>query len=550
MSLVNKYITMENFRKLLHRRLRRGFYSRVLSGLVERCLEPDYERRVTPYELYRITKHYAAEHRREAYQAAEDAAHSNRPFYPQKVLFAKADKDLYTNDLDFRQECIKSNFEDLNEWMGFLEQHSPRDNGIYPNESVAPPENIDIDDIVRAGQLSDRPSASLLEQPFQLMGLKRYWTNDHPFNSDQNNQANNNNGDGNPPAGHGHPNDDAPTNIQPPLPAPGNGQIQRPQGPAFQPRQSHRLSTSSSSSQTFTDASTGPIERLGSDNAPINIQPQQLAPLGVNGPPRHYGPAGSSTSSPLSDVPPGPIVRPFPTHETPTSDASQSQATITNPSTDTSLSSGPSQPDDDDDDPDFDPDVPYGGRVRGDGGMSRREWDAFSAAPRTYVVRGQSFLRPDERRGREVTLQNLRNMRQRRGQREARRPQRRRQREETEEEETEEEEESKEKKQARERDERAQKRQKLKDEKEESEKRRRQQEEAQQAAQADASAGVTQENAASNQDGRTPEERPARSVSLLGYTDPEDSSPPQSDTSLTLSQRERNNALRDALDAL
>ena len=537
MRLVNKHISIYSTKELLKRRLRRGYYSRVLTGLVERCLDPDHNSRITALELYQITSKYAAKHKEKSYQAAENATPS-RPCFLEQVLFKEEDQQRYDHDESFRLEYDNANLSALDELNNCFRVENPRDEQVFPNELLTPPTYINVNDFFRAGMLSRSPSPNALEDPYQWPHFRTANSRHHTLAPNLSIEA--------------HQDHTTQTSSSDDLPAQRiSAREQRSEAQQEHTTQaarsynppSQRLAADTRSYQpsnlvgsvpSIPSERTGPftIEPLGGiqsiregsnegistvgqpettsvatnaqlhesppldDNTSQRVQPQQHSPgddeevrrhsemVGPStssplsdAPPspilhpspadqmrRHSGLAGSSTSSPLSDVPPGPILHPFPADEASALNAPRQEATSTGVparnttsqaptasySSNTTISSGPSQRDDEENDPTY--------QV---GAKTRNKYVAQAAAQANDPAERAKQQRRTTRPARQAGLKKQADARQQKEQRKTQRARRRGQTQGTEVTGNEEDRTTKAQRQADERDERARKRRRL-----------------------------------------------------------------------------------------
>lgn len=183
MSLVNRHLTKDYARALLRRRFRRGYYSQVLSGLVERCLDGNHESRITPLELFKITSRYAVIAQEKAYQAAQSAQHAGRSSYPERVLYRKEEQRRYRTDPQFAEEYRQSNISTWHELNSSFTQETPLDEHNFPRELLTPPSDLDLDELFEAARYPRSPSPSQLNNHHLWTGFQLPGSRHHPLYS-------------------------------------------------------------------------------------------------------------------------------------------------------------------------------------------------------------------------------------------------------------------------------------------------------------------------------------------------------------------------------
>ena len=95
---VNRHSIRNGTKELIKGRLRRGYYSKVLSELVERNLAPTYDSRITASQLYQITSKYAALFKETVHQPADRTWNIGRSSYPEQVIYRKENQERYVQD--------------------------------------------------------------------------------------------------------------------------------------------------------------------------------------------------------------------------------------------------------------------------------------------------------------------------------------------------------------------------------------------------------------------------------------------------------------------
>jgi len=258
MSLVNERLRANDVRKLLNRRLRRCYYSRVLTGLVQTCLRDDHNQRPIAYDIYKITRYYAAKHKERADNAAAHAAThapgTRQSIYLQQVLFGSG-QDTYKRDPQFQEAYASSNLAELHALIDYLRGDTQNEAHLHPNEIIPAPGYLDLSDILHAGQLSHAPSPDLLQQPFRD-GFKRYLSNvNDPFEPDRSDTDDDNNENGGGLPDPRPPHDGVPPAQQLPQLTAVDNRTFRAQGNASRTRESHpALVRSPDSFATFEPA--------------------------------------------------------------------------------------------------------------------------------------------------------------------------------------------------------------------------------------------------------------------------------------------------------
>lgn len=88
-----------------------AYYSKPLKDLIRRCRAKDGTKRPDAYELYKETKEKMEQYRAKAYAAEEESRSQRYPGYlfHEKVLFTKADQDLFRENSDFRGYFLEAN---------------------------------------------------------------------------------------------------------------------------------------------------------------------------------------------------------------------------------------------------------------------------------------------------------------------------------------------------------------------------------------------------------------------------------------------------------
>lgn len=88
-----------------------AYYSKPLKDLIRRCRAKVGKDRPDAHALYAATKEKMEHYRAKAYTAEEESRSKRYPgnLFHEKVLFTKADQELYTENSDFRAHFIEAN---------------------------------------------------------------------------------------------------------------------------------------------------------------------------------------------------------------------------------------------------------------------------------------------------------------------------------------------------------------------------------------------------------------------------------------------------------
>lgn len=88
-----------------------AYYSKDLKNLIRRCRAKAGSDRPDAYTLYAVTKEKMEYYRAKAYAAEEESRSKRYPGYlfHEKVLFTKADQELYKENSDFRGHFLEAN---------------------------------------------------------------------------------------------------------------------------------------------------------------------------------------------------------------------------------------------------------------------------------------------------------------------------------------------------------------------------------------------------------------------------------------------------------
>lgn len=121
-SLIHKFIPRRLYEKLVRERLKRPFYSPALNRLVEQCLHKDPTKRPTAHQVYMLTRHYYAIHRKELFEQWEYARSKGKDVYLGQILFTEADKKRFKKDRAFRAAYWEANRGSLRDWLGVPRQ--------------------------------------------------------------------------------------------------------------------------------------------------------------------------------------------------------------------------------------------------------------------------------------------------------------------------------------------------------------------------------------------------------------------------------------------
>lgn len=189
MNLTNSVFNLECLQRLLRHGIKRPYYSKVLGGLVEQCLEPDYNRRITPYNLYQITRHYAAKHQDLADKAQQEAQEAGELSYAQKMLSTRLDRETYLKTEDayradkkgqdssnnFGLAYWEKNLASLHDLLGNLKGNNNDQSMLRPNDTlVERPDGHDIDSIEQKALFPQPPTHEMIQNPSSIRSYSPY----------------------------------------------------------------------------------------------------------------------------------------------------------------------------------------------------------------------------------------------------------------------------------------------------------------------------------------------------------------------------------------